>query len=102
MEATTTMTTAATPIQATEGSQGDGEKGIVCSLQTMELKGGADDVTEADSLDPEPFAVVGHKRKASSEIDPHCVNSPDSVSSPTVAHHAEMVPQGINKNQCHI
>ncbi|XP_068466478.1 DEK domain-containing chromatin-associated protein 4-like [Phaseolus vulgaris] len=94
MEATTTMTTAATPIQATEGSHGDGEKGIVCSLQTMELKGGADDVTEADSLDPEPFAVVGHKRKASSEIDPHCVNSPDSVSSPTVAHHAEMVPQG--------
>ncbi|KAK7367208.1 hypothetical protein VNO80_09217 [Phaseolus coccineus] len=99
MEGTTTVTAAATPIQATEGSHGDGEKGIACSSQTMELKGGADDVTEADSLDPEPLAVAGHKRKASSEIDPHCVNSPDSVSSPTVEQHAEMVPQEGGENE---
>lgn len=100
MEATTTMTAAATPIQGREGSLGDGEKGIPCSSQTMELKGGADDVNEADSRDPNPLALAGHKRKASSEIDPHRVNSSDPLSSPTVEQHAEMVPpQGINKSQ---
>jgi len=96
MEVTTTMTAAATPIQGKEGTHGDGEKGIACSSKTMELKGGADDVTEVDSLDPKSLA--GHKRKASLQIDPRCINSPDPVPCPTVQHHAEMVPQGINKN----
>ncbi|WVZ12892.1 hypothetical protein V8G54_017422 [Vigna mungo] len=101
MEATTTMTAAATPIQGREGSLGDGEKGIACSSQIMELKGGADDdVTEADSRDPNPLALAGHKRKASSEIGPHRVNSSDPLSSPTVEQHAEMVPpQGGEKEK---
>ncbi|XP_017426943.1 uncharacterized protein LOC108335434 [Vigna angularis] len=100
MEATTTMTAAAAPIQGREGSQGDGEKGIACSSQTMELKVGADDVTEAHSLDPNPLALAGHKRKASSEIDPHRVNSSDPLSSPTAEQHAEMVPpQGGEKEK---
>ncbi|CAJ1930648.1 unnamed protein product [Sphenostylis stenocarpa] len=88
---TTTMSTAATPIQG-------GEEGFACSSKPVELKGDGDDVTETGSVDPKPLALVGHKRKASSEIDPQRVYSPPPVSSPTVEQNADMVPQGEGDN----